>query len=526
MKTLPKGPFLGINNRRSEFDLHVDKTGDFLRDAENVDIDQGGKIRRRKALALIQTLGNPHSLHMVSATAGYVVMGSVIYAITLPTYTQTLFKTLSNNNKVSWLDHNGSLYYSNGVDSGRITAGVHYPMALPTPNSPAVAAISGSLEKGTYQVSVAYFNDVTGEEGGISASSNPSLAATSGLRVTLPAAIPGATHINVYVSTCNGAIPMLHSSVATGTATVDVATAATGRESNNRFEAPLPAGRLFMFNNRLCSIAGSEVFEGIPYRPGYYLPIEGRIPFPAAVSNAVPAQNGVYIVSDKTYWLSGSVMTQAETVIDVLPYGGVEDTDFIIPGDKMRVGWFGNGGIVVANVAGQADEAMAENIQLSPPASGVSVVLSADYLRVVSCGWCMNLGSMAATRYAGYDITSASGKYATMADGIYEIDAASGLSDAFADLGNVDFGSEYEKRIPAVYVGASSDGPMVLEVQAGEQNYTYEARSYSSTLDIHRINPGLGLRSNWFGLTLMNIDGFDFTIASVSFAPVASTRRI
>ena len=43
MKTQAKGPFLGINNRKPDYALHVDKTGDFLRDALNVDLDNVGK---------------------------------------------------------------------------------------------------------------------------------------------------------------------------------------------------------------------------------------------------------------------------------------------------------------------------------------------------------------------------------------------------------------------------------------------------------------------------------------------------
>lgn len=43
MKTLPKGPFLGINNRRPDFALHVPKEGDFVRDAVNVDIDNAAR---------------------------------------------------------------------------------------------------------------------------------------------------------------------------------------------------------------------------------------------------------------------------------------------------------------------------------------------------------------------------------------------------------------------------------------------------------------------------------------------------
>ena len=53
MKTLPLGPFLGINNRLPDFALHKPKVGDFLRLAVNVDITNSGNIKRRKATALL-----------------------------------------------------------------------------------------------------------------------------------------------------------------------------------------------------------------------------------------------------------------------------------------------------------------------------------------------------------------------------------------------------------------------------------------------------------------------------------------
>lgn len=525
MKTQPKGPWLGINNLLPAYALHKDKVGDFLRDAVNVDVDNAGSLRRRRAASMVQAMVAPHSLHMTSDTAGYMVRGSSIYAITLSAYSETLFKVLTSNNPVSWLEVAGHLYYSNGIDSGRISAGVWYPWALPTPSAPSVAGVAGALDKGAYQVVVSYRNSVTGEEGGVSPSTSHSLSTIGGLRVTLPGATPGATHINVYVSTVNGEVPFLAATVTTGTATVDIVLPASGREANERFEAPLPAGtQLFEFNGCLCSVNGSEVFEGIPYRHGYYLKTEGRIPFPSAVSNAVPAENGVYVVADKTYWLQGAVMTKAEIVRDVLPYGGVPGTAFVMDKDAHQVGWFSRDGIVLADTAGQVKALMADNVSLAAPASGVSALFAdGGYNRVVSCGWCLNLDTMAATRYTGYDFTSASRGYATKADGIYTL-AGTGKVDWLIDLGRENFGTEAKKTMPAAYLGYASEEPISLRIQTPEHDYTYATRSCSEGLRIHRVDPGKGLSANWFELSLAG--EYDFTLATVSFAPAASTRRI
>ena len=215
MKTTPIGPFLSIDNRLPDFDLRLNTrqvSGNYLRRAENVDIDNSGNLRRRESELLVQALTGAHSLYLTSDTAGYLVRDSVLFAITLPTYGESFAKTLTTNAPVSWLPVGDDLYFSNGTDSGRITQGLLFPLGLPTPDAPVCTAIGGSMFAGTYQVAVSYFNSVTGEEGGISASSNPVIA--GGLQVALPAETTGATHANVYVSAADGSVPMLARSAA------------------------------------------------------------------------------------------------------------------------------------------------------------------------------------------------------------------------------------------------------------------------------------------------------------------------
>ena len=81
--------------------------------------------------------------------------------------------------------------------------------------------------------------------------------------------------------------------------------------------------------------------------------------------------------------------------------------------------------------------------------------------------------------------------------------------------------------MPACYIGVSSETPMELRVSPSDDEvYEYTARSCSLDMRVQRVDVGRGLRSNWFGLSIYNTEGSDFTLASVSFAPVASGRRI
>lgn len=524
MKTQALAPFLGINNRKPDFSLRVATStmnGQYLRSADNVDVNNAGKLRRIDGATRIAAMANPHSLFADS----FVVRSAVLYSITLPTYAETMLKVLTSDAAMSYVEANGSTYYSNGTDSGRVTSGVVYPLALPTPDEPTTSITTGGLLPGRYQVGVSYSNATTGEEGGISASSDIELTTTSGIHVVVPAATTGATHVNIYLSDANGSVPKLVTSVVTGTASYDCVALGTGRESNGRFEAPLPAGTLFMSNGRLCSFSQNTVFVGLPYRHGYYLPASGYIPFPADVTVAVENQGGTYIAADQTYWFPGDLGAPKELVATVLPYGAVAGTAFKLP-DNSLCGWFGKKGIVFGATSGEVEAVMTENIDLTPPQSGFSTIYeTTGYSRVMSCGWTVNLENKAATTYS-VPFTSASGNYVTRSDGIYQIDSEAAV-DASIGFGKMNFETEAKKSIPAVYLGIDASDPMMLTVTTpNSTSYEYLARSSSEDLKIQRIDPGKGLLENWFDLALTNTNGSAFTMASISFGAIASSRRI
>lgn len=528
MKTLPVARFLGINNRLPDFALSTE-AGRFVRAAENVDLDSAGAFSLRPVESRIQPVSAPHSLFK-----NHLVRSSALYQVTLPAYSETLAKVLASNNAMSYAEFNGSTYFSNGTDSGRIaTDGSVSPWAIATPSAPALVATGGSLPAGKYMVVVSYINNDTGEEGGMSARSAISLAATGGIRVSLPGASDGATHANIYVSEINGGLLFHKVKAVIGTLTYDITTPGAGREATERYEAPLPAGtRIFFHNGRLCSVSGKTLYYGLAHRPGYYDPVAGRIPFTENITIAVPTQGGVYVAADKTYFLQGADLEAVEFVREVLPYGAVQGTEFTVPTKgaqdaSAKVGWFGNNGVVVADAQGMATTLTENNIDLTAPDSGISAVFeSGGYRRVVSCGWCVNLDTGAATTYQDFEFTSISNGYGTKADGVYLVEGT-GKADAFIDLGAENFGAENIKTMPAVYLGYASESPLELAVTTPEHDdYRYEARSCSDMLSIHRIDPGKGLRANWFNLALRNLDGADFTLASISFAPAVSSRRI
>lgn len=525
MKSSAMGPFAGINNRRQDYALFDKDRGFFLRTAENVDLTADGSLVVRREPELIQAMSAPHSLFK-----RLMVRSGSLYAVTLPSYAETFKRLLASNAPMSYAEINGSTYFSNGTDSCRIDAGgTVRPWGLPTPSAPTVTGISGTLFAGKYRARVSYSNSVTGEEGGVSAATSLELTAAGALRVALPGAADGATHVNVYVSPVNGGVETLQATVAASTTSVDItAISANKREAAKRIEAPLPAGaRIFEFNGRLCAADGNTLYVGLPYRPGYYLPLSGRIPFPAAISIAVGNQSGIFVAADKTYFIAGGDPASAEAVREVLPYGAVPGTEFAMP-DNVVVGWMGAKGFVMATPDGAAKAVAADDVDFTLPARGVSFVLDSNGReRVYSCGYVLHRERGGVTTYSSdFAITSASDGYATQADGLYRIEGEEAASAWRIGLGKHRLGSDALKHLPAVYVSASGDRPVQLRVTTPRQgSYSYKARSKSADIQTHRIDPGKGLKDNWFELEMFN-QGSDDVIAGVSIATENSTRRI
>ena len=195
-----------------------------------------------------------------------------------------------------------------------------------------------------------------------------------------------------------------------------------------------------------------------------------------------------------------------------------------------KVGWFSTKGVVLADMNGAVSPLTADMFDMAPPASGTAVVFDEEYRRVVSCGYCVNLDSRAMTRYTGWDFTSVSGDYGTKPDGIYLLNC-DGLVESIIDFGKINFGSEELKHLPAVYAGMASASPLELTVayvdeRDTEQSYGFLTRGSSTNMQIQRFDTAKGMRANWFNLALSNTDGAYFKLASISFAPTASTRRI
>lgn len=162
------------------------------------------------------------------------------------------------------------------------------------------------------------------------------------------------------------------------------------------------------------------------------------------------------------------------------------------------------------------------------PAIGANASLN-DSARI----WVVNIDSGASSQYDNYGynsfITRDGIAYGFADDGIYRLDGdddTGSYIESLVEIGRTNLGSTQLKTIPEVYIGISSTDKMYLRIDADGNSYTYEARSSSEELKTHRVDPGKGLRGTYYNFTLLNKEGCDFDLESISFVPIQSARKI
>lgn len=151
----------------------------------------------------------------------------------------------------------------------------------------------------------------------------------------------------------------------------------------------------------------------------------------------------------------------------------------------------------------------------------------------------VNQNNGAVTTYNNFNINSfaeLNGKFYGMADsGIVELTGNTDLGvtiDTSIKLGTTDLSSEFVsgellKRLPMVYLGISTQGNMLLKVSAVGATRTYRmVKPVGTGLHTCRLITGKGVVSRYWDLELLNEDGGDFTLESMTLRPVALGRRI
>jgi hypothetical protein len=163
-----------------------------------------------------------------------------------------------------------------------------------------------------------------------------------------------------------------------------------------------------------------------------------------------------------------------------------------------------------------------------------SVISSGDMAALKTDGmsvWALHMDAMGSTRYENYNFNSFATidgvTYGVNATGIHRLD---GDKDGAAkitgtvDFGSYSFGTNNRKALPYVYIGMSAKGKPVLKVESDGNTYFYTARDSTELMKAHRFEPGRGLRSTFYGLTLISDHSFD--LHNIDFQPIELKRSL
>lgn len=381
------GRITGIDNVSDETELRAGA----VREAVNVDLTVKGMPKRRGGYALALA-GNAHSL------VGWQLDGSDDRSLrligvrdgVLEAYEEAAGNTLTastvrggmGENPVSYLELNGDLYWTNGVEFRRIrgldladTAG--WPDVLGPPV--VAAAVTGGLDPGDYQVAVTV-KDEDGRESGAPGAELVTVAAGGGIRISAwPPHVEGVTYA-VYVSGANGDLLEWALDVPVGSGPVTIGAGARGKPLETQFLIPLPPGHMLTrIGARILMAYEDTVIIGEAFRYGLCQPdraftLKERVTLLQGCGEAETA--GAFVSGSKRTLFFGGPDALSGVRRVVYPFGAVPGSGITVRGNLLglettqRVAvWLATNGVFVAGLPGG---------QVVPLTEGQCVIPSAE----------------------------------------------------------------------------------------------------------------------------------------------------
>lgn len=293
--------FKGINNVGSP-----DNTPElFLKKAINVNIDKTGNISKRKGYTKVLD-GVITSLWASENGLGcYGTLNSDLVQIN-EDYSITILQEDIGSNQISFEEIDGIIYYSsintNGIifDRSRRDWGTERNWL-----SPHLSSTTGSLDAGIYQVNFTWIY-ADGRESGCSRSSVISVPANSGVLVEVPPAPAGVLYARIYTSTSNGSTLYYHgmSSPSSSYLIDDVYGVVDPLRFFNIDKAPL--GHIIKYyRGRVYIASGNILWYSEPFQYEQFRLDSNYFEFPEEIREVMPVEDGIWIGSDRLYYLSG-----------------------------------------------------------------------------------------------------------------------------------------------------------------------------------------------------------------------------
>jgi hypothetical protein len=309
-QTFPMMPLSGIDNRSDDAALRSpgndNRLRTALREANNVDITQDGRVRLRPGWRRVTATPYrdlwPHplggllfgrlgdawvriddlaaSIHTVLAEAGPGPYGHVLL-----------------NDRVVLAAPLGC--WEHGAQGAQ-------RLGMARPAGPYVEAVPGSLPAGRYGACVSWVR--RGQESGTSEVVFTDLSA-GGLRVTPPLCLEdGVDRVRVYLTTHNGGELLLAAELAPGASEDFTAGPPAGRPPPFMVQWQMPGGRYpTLWRGRLVVVQANRLLFSEPLAYHVHDPVRGHVLLPQGVTFLVAVETGLWVGQrDHVLFLSGS----------------------------------------------------------------------------------------------------------------------------------------------------------------------------------------------------------------------------
>lgn len=222
--------FRGLNNVSDP--MRLDMT--WLAQADNVNVTDTGGLAKREGYTLASAGAYGGMFSTFDFSRMYVSAGSAIRD-----FAGSVLYSLSSTAPLYWCEINNQVLFNNGTDSGIILADNSVlPWRWPVPTAPAIAAITGTLPAGTYQVRCSYLLP-DGRETGAGDPAEITLTEDQALQTS---SIPQSAgcKTNIYITPANSEVYQLYATTTATALTFNAPPDTLGRDLLNAFLDPLP----------------------------------------------------------------------------------------------------------------------------------------------------------------------------------------------------------------------------------------------------------------------------------------------
>jgi len=298
-ETIQIGPFpKGINNIEKETALPEGA----LREAVNVVIGDTGTVRRREGYTKVYSGANIHSVYK-----RYFMEGASLKYLRDDNSGVNVIASGLSGDTVSYCEAIDTIFLTDGITNSKISKGVYSLASVPTPTqAPSlVYTASGSLLPGKYQVTVAKQDIHSKELSGAPISSVIELTSVGGIVVTIPVGT-GAYNNVVYMSRTSDSVLFMQYAIndLVPTYTLSMLRDDTDECSTQHLTALEPGHLIEQHSGKLYVASEGVLWYSEPHRYGLMRRSRNFFNFPSRITVCVAVESGIFVVADKTYFVS------------------------------------------------------------------------------------------------------------------------------------------------------------------------------------------------------------------------------